>query len=233
MGFTAIGRFLVHRRRLVLGLGRALRRSPPAVTAPTWPAGSRRRLRRPERRVGAGRAATCPTTMGAGLPNLVLLVRADRRGGHRRAPGRRPWTTPLVAAGEAVTARLAAEPGVTQVASYWSARAGRRPCARPPATAPSSSPTPAATEDEVNAIAQRIIEHLRPAPTPWSRCAPAASPPATARPAPSSRRDLQAGRADRPAHHARSCCCSCSAASSPPSCPSSAGSSPSSAPSPC
>src|SRR5947207_2002116 len=48
-------------------------------------------------------------TFGQGVPNLVLVV---------TAPSGVDQTT-AVHAGRALTARLGAEPGVTQVASYW------------------------------------------------------------------------------------------------------------------
>ena len=50
-------------------------------------------------------------SLGTGSPNLVLLVTAE--GGSVDDPS-------VVAAGQALTAELAAEPGVAEVASYWS-----------------------------------------------------------------------------------------------------------------
>ena len=59
-------------------------------------------------------AATLRDTFGAGDPNLVLLVTA--RHGNVDDPA-------AAAAGGDLTRRLAAEPGLTQVASYWSLEA--------------------------------------------------------------------------------------------------------------
>jgi putative drug exporter of the RND superfamily len=56
-------------------------------------------------------AATLRDTFGAGDPNLVLLVTADR--GDVDAPA-------VARLGEDLTRRLAAEPDLAQVASYWS-----------------------------------------------------------------------------------------------------------------
>ncbi len=54
---------------------------------------------------------------GVGVPNVVLLVTADDPGTGDQPAVNRP---DVADAGSALTARLAAEPGVTDVASYWS-----------------------------------------------------------------------------------------------------------------
>jgi RND superfamily putative drug exporter len=68
-------------------------------------------------------------TFGAGTPNLLLLVTAERGSVDDAA---------VVAAGTALTERLTAEPNVSNVASYWSlgepaaaAQRGRQPGPRP------------------------------------------------------------------------------------------------------
>src|SRR3954453_6284363 len=121
MGFTAIGRFLVHRRKLVLGLTVLL-----VLAAGAYGADVAGRLSAGGFSDPAAESTRADTylakTMGAGLPNLVLLVHTQPSAVAATTGDAPPGVDqPRVgAAGEALTARLATEPGMTQVASYWS-----------------------------------------------------------------------------------------------------------------
>jgi RND superfamily putative drug exporter len=147
------GRFLVRWRRVVL-LGTAI-----LLVAAGWYGGDA------ADRLSAGgfvnpdaesaRAEDHLAAMGAGLPNLVLLVRPGP-GAHEAATVDTPA---VVAAGEAVTARLGREPGIGQVASYWSL--GRPAPLRSPAGDSALVVAHASgSEDDIDDTAGRVIEHF-------------------------------------------------------------------------
>jgi RND superfamily putative drug exporter len=151
MGFTATGRFLVHRRRLVLVLTAVL-----LAAAGLYGADVAGRLSAG----GFGDPGAESTraerylseTMGSGLPNLVLLVKPS-------AGGATVDDATVAAAGEDVARRLAAEAGVTQVASYWSLG---RPAPLRSSVGDGALVVAHATgsQDEVNDTAGRVIDQF-------------------------------------------------------------------------
>jgi putative drug exporter of the RND superfamily len=104
-----LARFLLRRRLLVLGASLAV-----VVAAGVFGGGAVAKLKSAgfdDPQAESSRAAVVlRDTFHAGDPNLVLLVTAEQGTVDGRA---------AAAEGRALTARLAAEPGLTQVGSYW------------------------------------------------------------------------------------------------------------------
>src|SRR6266511_2624450 len=111
--FGLVGRFILRRRWAVLAATLAA-----VVLAGVFGGGAVASLKsggfEDPAAESARAAAVLRDTFGAGDPNLVLLVTAKRGDVDDPAVARR---------GQALTRRLAAEPDLTQVASYWSLNA--------------------------------------------------------------------------------------------------------------
>ena len=135
-----------------------------------------------------------------GSPNLVLLVDAGRVDGRR---------APVAAAGRALTARLAAEPGVADVASYWSLGDA--------APLRSRDAHQALVVARITGTDKQVSERIKQLQPVYARSFEGLSVRVggDGRGVPPGRHHHRArppgGGDDRPAHHACSCCCSSSA----------------------
>jgi putative drug exporter of the RND superfamily len=151
MGFAALGRSLVQLRWGVLGFTVVL-----AVTAGVASGDVADRLSAggfddPDAEATRA-AAQLSSAMGAGVPNLVLLIRPVDASADVDDPA-------VAAAAEAITSRLAADADLTQVGSYWTL--GRPPALRS-ATGDSALILAHARgdQDRVDHVAGRIIEQF-------------------------------------------------------------------------
>ena len=110
MRFARLGQFLVARRRWVLVVGLVAMVAAGLFGADVASKLSNGGFEDPSSD-GAKATAILNEHFGAGEPNVILLVRAD---------GTSVDDPAVAAAGEDVTARLAAADGVSDVVSYWS-----------------------------------------------------------------------------------------------------------------
>jgi RND superfamily putative drug exporter len=163
MGFASIGQTLVRRRRVVLVmtvLFVALAGAYGADVAGRLSAGG---FNDPQAE-SARAERYLSDTMGSGLPNLVLLVQPARPpAGAGPEAGPAVDDPELVAAGEAITARLAATPGIVGAASYWTL--GRPAPLR--STAGDSALVVAhvpGDQNHINAVTAGIVERVNPPP---------------------------------------------------------------------
>jgi putative drug exporter of the RND superfamily len=151
MGFVGLGRFLVNRRKFVLGLAAVFLVVAGAYSADVAKHLSAGGFLDPGSESVRG-ARYLSEQMGSGTPNLVIMVRAAKPGATVDDPA-------LTAVGNEVTTRLAAESGVTQVASYWSL--GKPPPLR--STSGDSALVIAhlqGSENEIDETAGRVIDRF-------------------------------------------------------------------------